>query len=89
MLVVALGLAFVVGWGWWYSGEVAPTGAWFAYDPGTAVSADYYVVPRRELEDLLVPLVLVVLWAAASLWLLGLGPADGGDHDHPVSPGTG
>jgi hypothetical protein len=35
------------------------------------------VVQRRQPEHLLVPVELVVLWAAGSPWLLGLGS----DHD--------
>lgn len=83
VIVVALGLALAVGWIWWYSGEVAPEGGWFAYAPATGATDTYFVVHRRQLAHLLVPLALIGVWATVSLWLLGLRPADEGGSSAP------
>lgn len=71
VVVVAVGLAFLACWIWWYSGDVPSSDGWFAYAPNTATATDtYYVVRDRQLEHLVIPLVLIGVWATLSLWLL-------------------
>ncbi len=71
VVVVAVGLAFLVGWIWWYSGDLPRSDGWFAYAPNTATATDtYYVVRDRQPEHLVIPLVLIGVWAGLSLWLL-------------------
>lgn len=71
VLVLALGLAMLVGWLWWYSGTLPAEGGWFAYAPNTQTATDaYFVVRERQVEHLAIPLVLIGAWAALSLWLL-------------------
>ncbi|WP_436792695.1 hypothetical protein [Actinospongicola halichondriae] len=73
VLVVALGLLVVSGWAWWYFGEVAPVNdGWFAYAPDQQTDTYWYATTRRPPEFLIVPVALVALWAAISIWLLGL-----------------
>ena len=73
VLVVSLGLLLLSGWSWWYFGEVAqPNSGWFAYAPQQETDTYWYAVTERRLEFLIVPVVLVLLWAAVSIWLLGL-----------------
>jgi|GEM_PF-4092198 len=47
----------------------ASSGAWFAYAPGT----DCYFSVRRAsvLRTVVVPIVLLLVWAIPSCWLLG------------------
>lgn len=74
VLVVALGLLLASGWAWWYFGEVTrPDGGWFAYAPGQETDTYWYTVDERRIEFLVVPIALVLVWTALSLWLLGLG----------------
>lgn len=77
VIVVAIGLALLTALAWWYSGEVAPNGNWFAYAPNTETST-YFTVRRREAEHLIVPLLALLAWAGFSMWLLGPAPVD--DH---------
>lgn len=75
VLVVGLGLALLVGWLWWYLGELPPGAGWFAYAPNTFETDTYFIVARRPVERLVVPLVLLVGWTAVSVWLLGPSPS--------------
>lgn len=71
VIVVAVGLAFLASWIWWYSGDVPRSEGWFAYAPNTATATDTPLVVRdRQTEHLAIPLVLIATWAAFSLWLL-------------------
>lgn len=71
VVVVAVGLAFLAGWIWWYSGDVPSSDGWFAYAPNTATATDtYHLVRERQPEHLAIPLVLIGVWTALSLWLL-------------------
>ncbi len=81
--MVALGLLLLSGWSWWYFSEITqPNIGWFAYEAQQETDTYWYAVTERRLEFLVVPVVLVLLWAAASFWLLGLrneaaaGPRD-------------
>lgn len=73
VIIIGLGLVLGVSWLWWYAGEAAGSADWFSYAPNTGT---YYVVEHRQVEHLIVPLTLVVLWSAASVWLLGLRRTD-------------
>lgn len=73
VIVIGLGLALGVGWLWWYAAEASRPADWFSYAPNTGT---YFVVEDRQIEHLAVPLGLVILWSGASVWLLGLRPAD-------------
>lgn len=77
VIVVAVGVAFLAAWIWWYSGEIPRSDGWFAYAPNTAAATDtYYVVRDRQPEHLAIPLVLITVWAALSLRLLALSDDD-------------
>lgn len=80
VLVVALGLVMLVTWLWWYSGTLPADGGWFAYAPNTQTATDtYFVVRERQGEHLAIPLGLIGVWAATSLWLLApTEPRDAG-----------
>ncbi|MFZ6004171.1 MAG: hypothetical protein ACOYXM_09590 [Actinomycetota bacterium] len=71
VLIIGLGVLALIVWHWWYLGEVQSTGGWFAYSPNTVQTDTYHVVTSRRPEHLIVPLSLVVAWAALSTWLLG------------------
>ncbi len=66
--MIAVGLAMLATWVWWYSGRVPSGGGWFAYAPRTTET--YFVVHRRPSEELAIPLVLIGIWTGLSLWLL-------------------
>lgn len=72
VLVVALGVALFAGWAWWYTGEVGPwaRGPMRGPGPGPTQTDTYFVVVDRQPEHLLVPLLLIALWTAASVALL-------------------
>lgn len=70
VLVVAAGAALAVAWLWWYSGTLPADGGWFAYAPNTQVTDTDLVVRERQIEHLLIPLGMVAVWTALSLWLL-------------------
>lgn len=66
--VVALGLALLMTWVWWYSGTAPSGGGWY---PGAPTATDtYFIIRRRQPEDLMIPLALVAIWTGLSLWLL-------------------
>lgn len=68
VIVIALGLAMLATWVWWYSGMAPSGGGWFAYAPNTTET--YFVVHVRQPEDLALPLALIGIWTGLSLWLL-------------------
>lgn len=68
VIVIAVGLAMLATWVWWYSGTLTSGGGWFAYAPNTTET--YFVVQGRQPEDLAIPLVLIGIWTGLSLWLL-------------------
>lgn len=71
VIVVAVGLAVLASWVWWYTGSAPSADDWFAYAPDTQTSTDtYYIVRDRQPEYLAIPLLLIILWSAFSLWLL-------------------
>ena len=84
IIVVGLGLCLLAAWSWWFSGDVArtypATSGWTSYEPGVLIpeegpsdaSFDTYYVGTSGLgwQHLAVPLALIVLWTALSLWLL-------------------
>lgn len=95
VLVVGLGLCLLSGWLWWYSAAFADDvqtvqnlfRSEMAVSPEDDGSSDtYYGVTSGGWEHLAVPVGLVVLWTAASIWLLG--PRDDAD-DRPADGPTG
>lgn len=69
VIVVGLGAVLLLAGLWWYAGEVWPRAGW----PGDGLrSTDtYFVVVHRRWYHLGVPVGLVLLWVAVSVWLLG------------------
>lgn len=80
-IVVVIGLAvalfFVGEYVVWR--EYAPNSGWFGYAPQTL--RGYGPGARHPLWRVIVPLVLVAVWTACSVWLLGPrgGAEDGGE----------
>lgn len=83
VVIVGFAIALLIGWIWWYLGDMQDPGGWYAYAPSTQGSwtDQYDIVRYREPVHLAVALGLVVGWSAASIWLLGLRP-----HDHEPDP---
>jgi hypothetical protein len=82
VIVVGLGIALLIGWVWWYIGELQNPGGWFTYGspPAESWTDEYFVVRHRQPVHLAVALGLVIGWSAVSICLLGLrSPKDGAD----------
>ncbi len=82
-IVVVVALAGVLrAIGLWWVGRTYPPGGWFSYAPLTeAPYLDHGI--GRPTGHALVWVVLIVLWAVLSIWLLGLGR----DRQSPETPG--
>jgi hypothetical protein len=70
VVVVALAGVFRTVGVWW-AATMYPAGGWFNYAPLS--ESPYLAEAGRPTGPALVWLVLIVLWAVLSVWLLGLG----------------
>ena len=71
VLVVALGVVLlVVGMYVASDGFAGPPAGWFGYSPQ---STDTYFVVRHYsiVRTLVAPVILVIIWTAVSIWLMG------------------